>query len=155
MKEKQVKDERLQSQMHKSGYESFVIVFIGILITSSVKFFVFNMDFKSYIDTFLILMLACAYFTFRSIKNGLLISPNKAEEKKKFKRSYIIIWAAASALWGLLMFLYEISTTNNPINLTNTLIKIIVMSILFFFGITGLQLLFSKLSKKASEKDIE
>ncbi|WP_314002991.1 DUF6773 family protein [uncultured Paenibacillus sp.] len=154
MKATLVKDERITALLHKYSHHAFGILMTLLLISTLVKVFILQWDMKYWIDTFLILMVACAYVTFRCIKDGLFLFPSKQDEQKRLRKVNIISGAIAALLWGVLMFVFDM-TDSAPVDITRSIIGNSVGAIVFFFGITGLQLLVIKVSNKNANKDLE
>lgn len=150
-----IQDERIMKQIHIYGYQSFGIILTLLLISIFIKLFILNLELKYWIDTFLILLIACAYFTARSIIGGVLLMPDKAEERVLFYRRNLIGWAIGSIVWGLLMFTYELFYSDHPVDYPRDIVSALVGMILFFSGTIGLSLLITKISSNRANKDIE
>lgn len=154
MKATPIKDERITLMLHKYSHHAFGILMTLLLVSTFVKVFILQWEMKYWIDTFLILMVACAYATFRGIKSGLFLFPSKPDEKKRLKKASIISGAIAALLWGVLMFVYDMTGTDS-VDITKSIIGNSLGALVFFFGIIGIQLLMVKVSNKNANKDLE
>lgn len=80
--------------------------------------------------------------------------PNEQDERKLLKKVNMISGAFAALLWGVLMFVFDI-TDRASVDITRSIISNSVGAVVFFFGITGFQWLMVKLSNKNVNKDLE
>ena len=154
MKATRIKDERITASVHKYSHHGFGILMALLIGSIMVKMFILQWDMKYWIDTFLILMFACAYVTFRYIKDGLLLFPSKQDEQKRLRKANIISGAIAALLWGILMFISD-RMDSAEADITRSAIGNFVGAVVFFFGITGVQWLMIKVSNKNADKHLE
>lgn len=99
-------------------------------------------------------MVACAYVTFRCIKDGLYLIPGKRDEQKRLRKVNIISGAIAAFMWGVLMFVLDMMDSAQ-VDITKSIIGNSVGAVVFFFGITGIQWLIVKMSNKNANKNLE
>jgi hypothetical protein len=151
MKRSPIKDERITAQVQSYGYQAFGILFVLLMVSVSIKLFILNLDMKYWIDTFLILIGACAYFTFRCIMGGVFVMSDKAGDKKRFRKVNLISGAIGAVVWGALMFLYDFYYEES-FHFIKSLTGTFVGTVVFFLGTVGLQMLIFKLSNDIGDK---
>ncbi|WNS45097.1 DUF6773 family protein [Paenibacillus sp. MMS20-IR301] len=154
MKERAIKDERITAELQSLNSHGFMIVFAGIMVSLLVKVFILQWDMKYWLDTFLILMAACLYITVRGIRSGLYLLPDRKGDVKRLKKMNLIAGAAGSLVWGILMFIDEL-TGSGKADLGSNIVSTVVGMVVFFLGITGLQWLWLKRSTKNANNKLE
>ncbi|CAH1192285.1 hypothetical protein PAECIP111892_00909 [Paenibacillus auburnensis] len=154
MKRKAIKDERVTGEVHKLRSHSFGILFVGFMISIIVKAFVLEWELKYWLDSFLIVMVGCLYFTVRSIRAGLFLMPDKPGDVKRLKKRNLISGAAASMFWAVWMFGDDLMA-KEKLDVTKSVASILVGAIIFFIGFTWLQWLMIRRSNKHAEDRLE
>ncbi|WP_054940780.1 DUF6773 family protein [Paenibacillus ihuae] len=154
MRRKAIKDERITGEVHKLLSHSYGILFVGFMISIIVKAFVLQWDMKYWLDSFLIVMAGGLYFTFRSIKAGLFLLPDKPGDVKRLKKTNLISGAAAAVVWAVWMFGDDLKE-DSKMDVTQSVISTMAGAVIFFVGFTGLQWLMIKRSNKHADKSQE
>ncbi|MNE48750.1 hypothetical protein D3C80_1432350 [compost metagenome] len=151
MKRKAIKDERITGEVQKLLSHSFGILFIGFMISIIVKAFVLQWELKYWLDSFLIVMGGCLYFTVRSIRAGLFLLPDKPAEVKRLKKTNRISGAITAVVWAVWMFSDDLRDSSK-LDVTKSVISTLAGAVIFFIGFTWLQWMMIKRSNKHADE---
>ncbi|MNN36427.1 hypothetical protein D3C81_1503240 [compost metagenome] len=154
MKRKAIKDERITGEVQKLLSHSFGILFVGFMISIIVKAFVLQWELKYWLDSFLIVMAGCTYFTVRSIKAGLFLLPDKPGEVKRLKKTNLISGAVAAVVWAVWMFSDDLRGSSK-LDVTKSVMSTLAGAVIFFIGFTWLQWMMIKRSHKHADEGQE
>jgi len=154
VRRKRITDERIITEVQKYGSHGFLFVFVAFLISLFVKVFILEWEFKYWIDSFVIVMAACCYVTFRCVKDGIYLLPSKEGEVKRFKKINLISGVISTLIWAALMFINDLREAGE-LNVGKSVMSILVGSIVFFVGITWLQWFMIKRSHKNADDHLE
>lgn len=154
MQRNRIKDERINGEVQKLLSHSYGILFAGFMVSIIVKAFVLQWDMKYWLDSFLIVMAGGAYFTFRSIRAGLFLLPDKPGEVKRLKKRNLINGAVAAVFWAVWMFSDDLRE-GSKMDVTQSVISTMAGAVIFFIGCTGLQWLMIKRSNKHADEGQE
>lgn len=150
------KDERITSQTHKIGNESFFILIAMLMISIIYKSMAKGVSFQSFQTEWILIMLSCCYYTIRCIIAGVYVMPSGRKGRSKFTKS-ILLWISLGALaWGLFisvinMFLYQ-GGVFSWLTLSIFLISSAVFFILLITAFIGIYALSGLKTRKSSEE---
>ncbi|MDG5785855.1 hypothetical protein QA612_00010 [Evansella sp. AB-P1] len=82
-REMEVIDGRIQALSERFASQGFYFLGGYVLLSTFVKLVFLDLNFVYYIDTFLVFLIACAYYTYRGIKNGIFIPSEKNMLREK------------------------------------------------------------------------
>lgn len=148
---KKIQDERINSLIHKFGFEAFIVMASIAAVSFVIKAFVLN---REALVEFVLLTAGIGYFAVRSTLGGTVVMPSKQGEKKYLVRRIIIGCIAASLAWGAFIgirntYLY-MGGNFNALSVFITAISALSFFVLSFIAL----LLFYGLIRKA-DKNIE
>ncbi|WP_151736389.1 DUF6773 family protein [Paenibacillus tengchongensis] len=155
MKGRRITDERVVSELQRIGSHAFVILFAGALVSVFVKVFILSWDLRYWLDSFLIVMAACVYYTFRAVRGGLYLPSDSMSELKEFKKVNMLASGTAAVLYTALMIGSDVVESGGGENLLMTLLENLTGGTVFFLVMTWVQLLFVKRSIKNASKDLD
>ncbi|AWB43862.1 hypothetical protein DCC85_06245 [Paenibacillus sp. CAA11] len=154
MKKKRIVDERISGQLHIYGYQAFNLLFVGLMISTFVKVFVLRLDLKDWLDSFLILMVACGYYAIRCVAGGVFSMPDREDEQRSLKRKNLIANGIGAIVFGALSFSFDASGSSRS-ELIRNLAGSLVAAIIFFAGMTWFSLLYRKISHRINEEKLK
>lgn len=127
-----VKDERITSQVHKIGYESFFVL-IGLLFLSIIyKTLVRDESFQSFQWELFLISVSCSYYILRCIVAGIYVMPSNSKDRGKFLKSSILWMTLGSMLWGLFLAIRNTFLYQDGIFSWMTAVIFLISSIFFF-----------------------
>lgn len=154
MRGKRIKDERIITEIQKLSSHGFMIVFVGFMVSLIVKVFILQWDYKYWLDNFLIVMAACFYVTVRCVKDGIYLLPSKEGDIKRFKKTNLIGGAVSTLVWATLMFISDLREAGD-LDVGESIMSILVGSVVFFIGTTWFQWFMIKRSNKNADKNLD
>jgi hypothetical protein len=149
-----IKDERIITEIQKISTHGFMIVLVGFMISLFVKVFILQWDFKYWLDSFVIVMVACLYITVRCVKDGIYLLPSNKGDVRQYKKSNLIGGVVSTIIWTALMFLSDLKEAGD-LNIAKSIMSTLAGSVLFFIGITWMQWFIIKRSNKNADKKLE
>ncbi len=125
-------DERIISEKHKFGYQAFNIVFTLFLIDIFIKAIVLNRPITEWIDIFIIILIGCFYFTFKSYKAGVL-AILKSKKNLKIVKKRLLIQSGISAVIFTIINVIADFTSKGTIIIPENIISGLGFFVLFYF----------------------
>ena len=83
-------DERIQALSEKFAAHGFYILGGYILLSTFIKLIFLDLNPVYFIDTFIVFLIACAYYTFRGVKSGLFLSAEQKQSKRRILKGIIV-----------------------------------------------------------------
>lgn len=99
-------------------------------------------------------MAACFYVTIRCVKNGVYLLPGKEAGFKRFKKINLVAGIVSTLVWATLMFISDVREAGD-LDVSKSIMSILVGSIVFFLGTTWFQWYMIKRSNKNSDKELD
>lgn len=152
---RELKDERVTSQVRKYGYESFIVLSSLLMGFVFLKIFIFDVKFSEIMEVWVLLLVGFVYFTIRFIVGGTFSMPPKINDKEIFTKRLIIGNAIVSLIWSILVATRSvIRYQDGSIGWLSIIIMIISM-VSFFVVISLANIVIYGLSNRQANKDMK